>query len=184
MDDREAERDLRHALGDGVVSARFGSDYRPGFRGSFFNQHPQRGAIVGPEVWSNCEIVTENGGYIIEAPTARDTDNRRARTVFINRPEMLETWPLAVSKTAGTSPQPEAAQPVRIRTATAEQIRACITKLYDRTGPAPNVEQSYRLVSVSLRNDGLLAPRVRVRDVLAEPEFAKRRLLRGMRKAR
>jgi len=170
---------LRTAVGDGRLPVRW------------LEPENETDAPPGkPEFWRDVTIRPDHGGellYQVQAsrlikdgkskipmPTVRMEGQPRYRGFLVDRDALQEIWP------------PRELQPARVPADSIlrpkkEEIRKIARELYAaRNNDPPNLCQAERLIRDSLPRAG----RKPVRDILAEPEFAKQRRRSGQRRKR
>lgn len=191
-DDTElAKSELRSALSNDVISARFGPDVDPARPDKALYWGDSSSAdVVPPRFWSHTLLFDVGLGFVTEQDmTAElgddDTKPIRHRTLYIDRHRLLEVWPKPdfVREAISTETKVDAGEKRRAPTATFEKIREVAMAVYrNAENSPPNIEEAYIQVRKLLSAEGKKAPRQRVRQVLAAPEFASRRLPVGARK--
>jgi hypothetical protein len=156
-----AVRELRVAMGQGSIPARWA--FGPSGVSRF--EQPPRFSVdsvpADPFYWGIVLIFTDEDGAVVDQPIWRDSTTAPwRRGLFLLRSRVVELW---------HSPKKE-----KKRTSV-KQIRNEARKLYPAGKFGPNENQAEQRIREALG----IAPRILVRRVLEEPEFATRRRPRG-----
>ncbi len=160
IQDTDNPADLLAALASGKVQHRF--------------VHPSRWWVwkaVPPRLWKEVAI---SGNKLI-GPNGSSLENEH-QELRINERHLREY----LGKPAAPAPSPEvsppAAEKVRLRDATDDEIRVAMRTIYDeRADERPNTKKIVSPVRDWLKSKGLYATRDRIGDIAGEEEFKNRR---------
>jgi hypothetical protein len=183
----DALTQLRMALGDGDISARWAADPLP----SWIYQVGVPPLFSSDEVpidagyWDSVLIFLDGDGRVIDQSFYLDEKEEksppRPRQLLLLRSRVLELWPPTEKTVHGANQTKLDTSQTPTRRASKEQIRVPAREMYQTKNEMgkkpPNTEEAERLLREKV--DGATRPKIRA--VLSEPEFEKLRLKRGGR---
>lgn len=169
----EALSQLRIALGDGDIPARWGADPPLSLPGFFQFGSPPLFASdpvpSDPAYWSLVLILPAGDGVVIDQSVhAQGQSAPRRRQLFLLRSRVFELWPPSnhERKDRGSTTEPE--KPLR-RSVDDDQIRTAARDIYrERKGDPPNKPTAEQLIRQRLGG----GKRDDIRRILDEEEFA------------